>query len=267
VRDDEKMTEFAMAGDGVRLAWETVGSGPSILLIHGFASSRIQNWKQPGWYQTLTEAGYSVIAMDCRGHGESDKPHDPAAYGHDTMAEDAIRVLAAAGAGPVFLMGYSMGGFIGLHLLLGRPELVRRLAIGGVGATYLQPAEGVPDRMADPAVRGRIADALLVDDPNGIADPTAKTFRTFADQGGKDRRALAACMRAMRRNYGAAELRKSTRPVLVVCGEKDHMAGPPGPLAAAFADGRSVSVPRRDHMTAVGDKVYKEAVIAFFSEE
>ncbi len=261
------MPEFAQAKDGVRLAYEIVGRGPPVLLIHGFAASRVQNWKDPGWYQTLTEAGYQVVAMDCRGHGESDKPHEVAFYGHDKMAEDARTVMSAAGISPTFLMGYSMGGFISMHLLLEHPEELRKLAIGGVGATYLNTSPQPGNRMADPETRNRIADALLEPDKSKIADPTARTFRDFADQSGKDRLALAACMRAMRRNFPASELRKSQRPVLIVCGENDALSGPPDPLAAAFANGRAVTVPRRDHMTTVGDKVYKAAVLEFFSEQ
>lgn len=260
------MPDFATAADGIRLAYEVVGEGPPVLLIHGFAASRRQNWKEPGWYQTLNEAGYRVVAMDCRGHGESDKPHEDKFYGHDIMAEDARAVMAATGIAPTFLMGYSMGGFISMHLLLEHPEQLRKLAIGGVGATYLNTAPQPGNRMADPETRNRIADALIEDDKSKITDPTARTFRDFAEQGGKDRLALAACMRAMRRNFPAVELGRSQRSVLVVCGENDVLTGPPDPLAAAFADGRAVTVPRRDHMTTVGDKVYKAAVLKFFAE-
>ena len=70
------------------------------MLVHGFGSSRAQNWKSTGWYGGLTEAGFSVVAMDCRGHGESDKPHDPPLYGHDRMAEDVAAVMDAAGLDP-----------------------------------------------------------------------------------------------------------------------------------------------------------------------
>jgi pimeloyl-ACP methyl ester carboxylesterase len=260
------MPEFATAKDGVRIAYEVVGEGPPVLLIHGFAASRRQNWKEPGWYQTLTGAGYRVVALDCRGHGESDKPHETEFYGHDIMAEDARAVIAATGIAPTFLMGYSMGGFISLHLLLEHPEQLKKLAIGGVGATYLNASPERGNRMADPATRDRIADALIEPDKAKITDPAARTFRDFADQGGKDRLALAACMRAMRRNYTAGELAGSQRPVLVVCGEMDDLTGPPGPLAAAFADGRAVTVPRRNHMTTVGDKVYKAAILEFFGQ-
>jgi pimeloyl-ACP methyl ester carboxylesterase len=249
------MPEYIKAPDGVRIAFEIAGAGETVVLVHGFAASRVQNWKVPGWYETLTGAGYRVVAMDCRGHGDSDKPHDPAAYDHAIMAEDVAAVMEAANAAPAFLMGYSMGGFISMHVLMDHPDLIRKLVIGGVGGSYLGRAFGSRDA---------IADALLAPDKSKISDPIQKSFREFAEQSGKDRQALAACMRANRRPFTAAELKQSQRPVLVVCGENDNLTGPPEPLAQAFADGRAVTVPKRDHMTTVGDKVYKEAVLEFF---
>jgi len=170
--------------------------------------------------------------------------------------------MQAAGAGRAFLMGYSMGGFISMHVLLGHPELLRKVVIGGVGASYLDRAAAA-DAVSDPDRRTMIADALVEPDKNKISNPTARAFREFAEQDGKDRLALAAYMRGDRKTLQAAELARSTRPVLVVCGENDVLTGPPGPLAAAFADGRAVTVPKRDHMTTVGDKVYKQAVLDF----
>ncbi|HSZ11963.1 MAG TPA: alpha/beta hydrolase [Rhizomicrobium sp.] len=252
------MTQFVTAPDGTRIAYEVVGEGQPVLLVHGFAASRVQNWKDPGWYETLTGAGYRVIAMDCRGHGESDKPHDPARYAHDLLSRDVMAVIEAVAAEPVFLMGYSMGGYISIHVMMARPELLRRVVIGGVGAVYLKGGFGP---------RAAIADALLEPDDAKVIDPTAKAFRLFAGQKGKDVAALAACMRAQRKLFDAAELSHSTRPVLVVCGENDTVSGPPGPLAAAFADGRAVVVPRRDHMTAVGDKIFKKAALDFLAED
>jgi pimeloyl-ACP methyl ester carboxylesterase len=249
------LTQFAIAEDGIRIAYEVVGEGMPVLLIHGFASSRIQNWKVPGWYDTLAGAGYQVIAMDCRGHGDSDKPHDPTAYHHDLMAGDAVAVVHAAGATNVHLMGYSMGGYISMRVLLQHPELVQKVVIGGVGEAYFK---------RQPEQQKAIADALLDPDWRRITDSMAKTFRFFAEQPGKDLQALAAYMRCDRSPYTPSELAQSTRPVLVVCGENDAITGAPGPLAAAFADGRAVTVARRDHMTTVGDKLYKQAVLDFF---
>jgi pimeloyl-ACP methyl ester carboxylesterase len=258
------MTKFALRNDGVRIAYEVSGEGEPVVLVHGFASDRVQNWRAPGWYQTLNNAGYQVIALDCRGHGESDKPHDPNMYGHTTMATDVVAVMQDASVGRALLMGYSMGGYISMSLLIKHPELFRKVVIAGVGASYLDlnAAEGA---VADPQRRSAIADALLVDDVSTITNETARNFRLFADQPGKDRLALAACMRGSRDVFTREQLRQSARPVLVVCGEKDILTGPPDPLAAAFADGRAVTVPKRDHMTAVGDKVYKQAVLDFFA--
>lgn len=259
------MTQFVTTPDGVRIAYETAGEGEPIVLVHGFASDRVQNWRAPGWYQTLNGAGYRVIALDCRGHGESDKPHDPSQYGHDIMARDVLTVMDAAGLSSAYLMGYSMGGFIGIHVLMGAPGRVRKFVIGGVGGSYLQPTS-VDDAIADPVRRDLIAEALLTSDKSAITNPTARAFREFAEQPGKDRVALAACMRADRKTFSAEQLSHSRRPVLVVCGENDNLTASPDPLAAAFADGHAVTVLGRDHMTAVGDKVYKQAVLEFLKD-
>ncbi len=250
------MTDFATASDGVRIAYESVGTGPPILLIHGFASDRGQNWRDTGWYETLAGAGRRVVAMDCRGHGESGKPHDPAMYGHGIMAADAVAVMDAAGLKAPDVMGYSMGGHIGLSLIAGHGARVGRLILGGVGESYFDPA-----RLA----RDAIVAALEAPDKSSIPEGVGLKFRIFAEQAGKDLQALAACMRAHRGAVAAAELAHTRQAVLVVCGENDDMTGAPGPLAAAFPNGRAVIVPARDHMTTVGDKVYKDAVLDFLA--
>jgi pimeloyl-ACP methyl ester carboxylesterase len=252
------MPQFATAADGVTLAYEQHGEGPAIVMVHGFGSSRMQNWKSTGWFGGLTAAGFSILAMDCRGHGDSGKPHDPASYGHERMADDVARVMDAASLPSALILGYSMGGFIGLRLLSAHPGRVTRLAIAGVGETYLQ------DGITSPTARAALADALLTQDKDGITDPRAKMFRAFADQPGKDRFALAACMRAMSPRLPAETLATLARPILVVDGDMDETAGRAEPLAAAFADGRAVTIAGRDHMSAVGDRNTRQAVIDFF---
>ncbi|HJT42266.1 MAG TPA: alpha/beta hydrolase [Rhizomicrobium sp.] len=252
------MPEFAIADDGITLAYEQQGEGPAIVLVHGFGSSRMQNWKSTGWYGGLTAAGFSIVAMDCRGHGDSGKPHNEKLYGHDRMAQDIVAVMDACALPQARILGYSMGGFIGLRLLAAHPERVVKLAIAGVGETYLQ------DRITAPQARASLADALLTADKDNITDPRAKMFRAFADQPGKDRFALAACMRAMSPHLPLETLAQLRRPILVVNGGEDGTAGRPEPLAAMFAQGRAVTVPGRDHMSAVGDKHTRQAVIDFF---
>ena len=254
------MTQFAIATDGIRIAYEQMGEGPPVVLVHGFGSSKEQNWKSTGWYGSLTEAGFSVLAMDNRGHGQSDKPRDPLMYHHDRMAEDVATVMDAAGIEAAAYVGYSMGGLIGLRFLAHFPGRVSRLALGGVGETYLKGP-----RVSDPERRNMIADALLTDDKNSITDPRARMFRDFAEQPGKDRLALAACMRAMTPPLPLEILRSFLNPILVVDGDQDMVAGPSGPLAAIFPHGSAAIVPGRDHMSAVGARPTRQAVVDFLA--
>jgi pimeloyl-ACP methyl ester carboxylesterase len=162
-------------------------------------------------------------------------------------------VMDAAGCASVFIMGYSMGGAIALRLVSRHPNRVRALITGGVGETYFT---------RDQIWRNAIADTLLVDDVAQLS-PVQRMFRDFAAQPGKDRVALAACMRAPRFNLSRDELSAIAAPALVVCGETDDVSGPGQPLASVLGDARAVSVPKRDHMLTVGDKVYKQAVLDF----
>src|SRR3954464_6393584 len=214
------MTEFATAPDGVRIAYESVGAGEPVVLVHGFGASRVQNWRTPGWYDTLTGAGYQVIALDCRGHGESDKPHDVAAYAETTMANDVAVVMQAARVPSAFVMGYSMGGAIVIRLAYEHPQLVRAFVVGGVGSNFFSRSNDW---------RASIADGLTAADATSLT-PAQRTFRDFASQPGKDVLALAACMRAPRFNLSIAELTSIEIPALVVCGETDEVSGPAASL-------------------------------------
>jgi pimeloyl-ACP methyl ester carboxylesterase len=229
-----------------------------VVLVHGFGSSRVQNWRSTGWYGSLNEAGYSVLAIDCRGHGESDKPHDPLLYHHDRMAEDVINVMDCAGIASAPYIGYSMGGLIGLRFTALFADRLPRLVLGGVGEHYL-----TGPRVSDPEQRSMIADAILTEDRDSITNPRARMFREFADQPGKDRLALAACMRAMSPPLPRATLQRFGLPILVVVGDQDTVAGASGPLAAIFPHGSAAIVPGRDHMSAVGARPTRQAAIDF----
>ncbi|MCX7308767.1 MAG: alpha/beta fold hydrolase, partial [Afipia sp.] len=77
----------------VEIAYLDEGEGDPIVLIHGFASSKNVNWVYPLWVSTLTKAGYRVIALDNRGHGESSKLYDPEQYSIGAMAGDARALM------------------------------------------------------------------------------------------------------------------------------------------------------------------------------
>lgn len=247
---------FAVSKDGARIAYDVTGEGKPVLLIHGFASSREQNWGSTGWISRLASAGFRVVSFDCRGHGHSDKPHDPDAYGLH-MIDDILAVMHASALQDAFVMGYSMGAMLAIRFLMLHPERVRRVVVAGLGENYFAELQ---------SWRDMIADAMLIDDPSLIEDREARRFRIFGGQKGKDRVALSACMRSPRHMYRPEELKASKRPVLVVAGEIDTLVGSPFALAKAFADGRAVILPNKDHMTAVGDPGYKRAVLEFFGE-
>src|SRR6478672_13252418 len=107
------MERFA-SFDGTGIAYTIVGSGPDALLLHGFAADHHVNWVAPGIVDALVAAGRRVIAYDARGHGQSDKPHDPAAYENDAMVRDARSLLDHLGVESVDVVGYSMGALVSL---------------------------------------------------------------------------------------------------------------------------------------------------------
>lgn len=249
--------DFLNVSGDVRIAYEVAGSGPPIVLVHGFASSHIINWRSPGWYGALLEAGRQVIALDVRGHGESSRPHDAAAYDEGELAGDIVRLLDHLGHDVADVMGYSMGGFITLRLLHDAHRRVRRAVIAGVGENYY--GRGALET-------GAIAAGMRAADVREIRDPVPRMFRLFAEQGKNDLEALALCMTRSRRSFSAAEMRHVDTPALIVLGEKDTITGPAGALAGVLAHARVAMIPNRDHMTTVGDKATKVAVLSFLAE-
>ncbi len=245
--------------DGLSLSYVDDGpqDGPSILLVHGFASNKYVNWINPGWVQTLNEAGYRTIAFDNRGHGESDKPHDTAAYTPEKMADDAAALLTHLGLETAHVMGYSMGARISAFLALRNPARVRSLIFGGLG---LGMVEGVGDW--DP-----IADALLADSLADVTHEQGRAFRYFADQTKSDRLALAACIQSSRTLLTPEQLASLETPALVAVGTKDDIAGSATGLAAMLPNGSAFDIERRDHMLAVGDASFKRRALEFLTDQ
>jgi pimeloyl-ACP methyl ester carboxylesterase len=249
------------SSDGVRIAFvdegpgEGVGGGGGapVLLIHGFASSVRYNWREPGWIAFLVRQGFRVVAIDNRGHGESEKLYDPKDYGAALMAEDARRLLDHLGIGRADVMGYSMGARIAAFLALAHPERVRSAVFAGLAGNMVRPMAGT----------GPIAHALEADSVDDVTNATARTFRAFADKTGSDRRALAACIRGAREPLTREAVARLACPVLVVAGGDDVIAGSADDLARLIPGAEALTVPRRDHMRTVGDRVYMDGVLDF----
>jgi len=238
---------------GVRIAFLDEGVGAPILLIHGFASSMRFNWIDPGWVSLLARNGFRVVALDNRGHGDSEKLYDVAAYGAPLMAEDARRLLDHLGIERADVMGYSMGARITAFLALAHPARVRSAIFGGLGGNMLRPMQGTD----------KIAQALEAASIDDVADAYARTFRAFADRTGSDRKALAACIRSAREPLTVEMVARIACPVLVATGTEDVVGGSAEELAAVIPGAEALPIPRRDHMLAVGDRVYKEGVLDF----
>jgi pimeloyl-ACP methyl ester carboxylesterase len=245
----------ARSSDGCVIAFTEVGSGHAVLLIHGFASTLRRNWQGTGWMDALARAGFRAVAYDQRGHGDSDKRYEPDDYAPARLVDDAIAVLDAAGVDRAAVMGYSMGARVALEVALMHPARVRALIISGIGPR-------MRDFGAPSGDRELVARALEADDASGFP-PSARFYRTFAEQNHQDRRALAACWRRPVRPVTAEELATIALPTLVTAGDRDTVAGDAAPLAQAIPGARFVSIPGKDHMTAVGAREHRRAVIEF----
>ncbi len=249
------MPSFTSAG--VEIAYDDLQpQGQRIaLLIHGFASNRFEAWRRTGWYAAFERRGARVIALDLRGHGESGKPHDPAAYADGRLAADAIALMDHLGIGQADVVGYSMGARTALALACAAPGRVANLVLGGIGGRTLDAS--------DPGGRQAMIQAMLADDPDTIEAPLPRGFRQFADAQGEDRRALAAVLEASGPPLDLVALGALTMPVLVTAGSRDPLAGDPADLARRFAQGRAVSLPGLDHFSAIPHAATKSAVFDF----
>jgi pimeloyl-ACP methyl ester carboxylesterase len=239
----------------VEIAFLDEGEGQPIILVHGFASTKEVNWVQPGWVATLARAGRRVIALDTRGHGESAKLYDPADYHTDTMAGDVLALMDHLRLDRVDAMGYSMGARICAFLAVKKPQRVRSLILGGLGI-HLVDGVGLPES---------IADALEAQSLDDVTDPQGRTFRAFADQTKSDRKALAACIRGSRQTLARDQAAQIRVPVLIAVGTKDPVAGSAQALAELVPGAQALDIPGRDHMLAVGDKVFKAGALEFLA--
>ncbi len=251
----------SFSSDGVRIAYVDLaptGETPkneTIVLVHGFASNHAVNWVNTQWTKTLTHAGYRVVALDNRGHGQSEKLYEPAAYSSDVMAEDVRRLMDHLDIPRAAVMGYSMGARISAHLALAHPRRLNALLLGGLGI-HLVEGVGLPLG---------IADAMEAPSLDVLTDPMQRMFRAFAQQTGSDLEALAACIRGSRQTLSAQQVGRIAVPTLVSVGTTDAVSGSGPELAKLIPDAESFAIEGRDHNLAVGDKSHKQAVLAFLS--
>lgn len=239
--------------NGYRLAYAEFGTGPLVVLIHGFASNAQVNWVETGWIEPLVAAGYRVAGIDNRGHGASDKPHDPASYALAQMGGDALNLVAHLGERRAAVVGYSMGAKIAAHAALAAPDVIAAAVFGGIGIHAVHEMAGTDE----------IEAAFMATDSGAVTGQLGRTYRAFAERTGSDLRALAACVRPSRQPLPANALSGLRMPVLVAVGSEDHGAGAPGPLAALMPNAEAIVIEGRDHMRTSGDRGFQAAVGEF----
>ncbi len=243
--------------DGVRIHYKDTGPGSNaapIVLIHGFSSSLDGNWRASGWMDVLASAGRRVVALDCRGHGSSAKPHDPEAYSGMRMAEDVLAVMDACGLEKADLMGYSMGAGIALDLALHHPQRFRSLIMGGAG--HRAPSAAAVRQAAR-------LERATPDNPAGFNEEALARYR----QRGNDLEALAAVRLRQRPERDEAAIKRVHLPLLIVVGERDGALSAARKLESLVPHAELEVLPGEDHLSAVASEDFKAAVLAFLSRQ
>ena len=242
--------------DGMQLATYEFGdpAAPTVVVVHGFASSAVANWHLTGWTRDLTRAGFHVIAIDQRGHGASDKPHSPAAYTMEILVADIQRVLDAYLLDEVDYVGYSLGARVGWQAARELEGRVRRAVLGGI-----------PD--GDPLRRFRIADARAhIEHGTDVDDRLTGAYLTMARAvPGNDLRALVALVEGMRGGSQPGAENAPAQPLLFATGSEDRILEASRALARAAPDAAFVEIPGRNHFNAPTARAFREAAIGFLS--
>jgi len=245
--------------DGLQIAYQKWGETPlPVVLHHGFTADADANWVATGVVDALLASGHQVIAPDARGHGRSEKPHDPSFYGEDRMAGDIAVLLDVIDAPQIDLVGFSMGAIVSL-IFASTDERVRRLVIGGVGSGVIEC--GGVDRRA--VSNDAIIEALTVDDPSSLeVVPAAAAFRQLADALKGDREALVAQARSVYR--GEIALGDISAPTLLLAGDTDPLAIRPQVLADAIPNG-TLEMLSGNHIEVLGDPRFTQSIVDFLA--
>jgi len=240
--------------DGTKIATYEFGDpdAPTVLAVHGFASSALLNWHATGWIRDLTRADFHVIAIDQRGHGASDKPHSPDAYTMGALVADVLAVLDTFMLDEVAYLGYSLGARVGWEAARELPERISRAVLGGI-----------PD--GDPLTRFRIDEARShISHGHPVTDTLTGAYLQMA-RGikGNDLTALVALVEGMRGGPQPSADNAPTKPLLFATGSEDGILPKSRALALA-AQGDFFEIPGRNHFNAPTSRAFRDAAIDFF---
>lgn len=242
----------------VGIHYEVHGSGHPVVLLHGATVNFRANYGAFGWIKALNEAGFQVIGLDFRGHGNSDKPHDSSAYGSAALASDVLAVLDHLGIEQAAVVGYSIGTVVALNLLQTNAARFTR-------AVLLATGDGLIGLGPHTFARTMPALAPVLERseyPKDLPKHLAAYWNFIAATGG-DRVALRALSLADYPALTTTEAAAITVPTLVISGEKDLVLGQGSQLAAALASGQYQEIADADHFSLATDPAVRTAVIEF----
>lgn len=240
------------APDGITIAWHEMGEGRPVVLIHGLFSDAYTNWIRYGHAATIAAKGYRVVMPDLRAHGHSGRPHDPAYYPPDVLADDNLALIDHLGLSDYDLGGYSLGGRTSVRMVVkgARPG---KLIVSGMG---LQGLLGTSHR----AAHFRKILTNLGSFERGSAEWLAEAFLKTTKG---DPKALLRVLDTFVDTDEAA-LRAISMPALIVSGDEDDDNGSSQALADLLPDARYAAVPG-SHMSAVTKPELGEAIASFLA--
>jgi pimeloyl-ACP methyl ester carboxylesterase len=245
-------THHFAAADGTRLAWHALGKGPPVMLLHGLFSDARTNWIRFGHAAEIAGRGFRLIMPDLRAHGESGKPHDPAFYPPDILADDGLALVAHLGLENYDLGGYSLGGRTAVRMVA-RGARPARLIVGGMGLAGLH-ATGDRARHFKTILTG------LGTHERGSPEWMAEAFLKTT---GGDPKALLPLLDSFV-DTSEEMLRSISMPTLVLSGAEDDDNGSPQALADLVPKGEYVAVPG-NHMSAVTKPDLGRAIADFLA--
>lgn len=247
--------------NGVRIRFVTIGEGRPVVLVHGF-TGRLENWFTNGLAAAVADR-HHVIAFDCRGHGGSDRPHDPSQYGAE-MGLDVIRLLDHLGLERAHVVGYSMGAHILAHLLTVRPERLLSATLGGAAGRlgWTTEDQARVDREAAELELGRLTTQMRRIDPR-LSDDEVRINSTAALLG-QDPLALAALRRSNPAQVvSEVQMRPVAVPTLGVVGSEDPYHKDFVKLRGWMAQLKLVVIPGATHDSAARHPSFRRAVLEF----
>ena len=237
---------------GAQLSLHRLGKGRPVILLHGLFSSADMNWIKFGHARQLAEAGFEVLMPDLRAHGDSAKPHDPAAYPSDVLAKDAAALVAYLGVTDYDLVGFSLGSRTSVRAVLAGLK-PRRLVLGGMGLQGLAGWGRRADFFLDVIAR---YGTIRPGDPAYMAQQFMKSMAV-------DREAVRLLLGTMADTAPAA-LARIAMPTLVLCGEQDDDNGDPDALAAVLPDAIRATIPGT-HMSSVTQPEMGRELVSFLT--